>query len=95
MGHRQREKEGMGDGGAESRGIFSAHKKRSRPPRELVLDYKDVDTLRPFMAEGGRIVPARVSRLNSKQQRHLAREIKRAQQLALLPASDAHRGLHG
>lgn len=51
----------------------------------MKFDYKDVETLQGFLTPGGRIVAARVSRLNAKQQRQLAREVKRARQLALLP----------
>ena len=60
-------------------------RRRQRPPKEMTFDYKDVDTLQDFLTPGGRIVPARVSRLNSKQQRQLARAVKRARQIALLP----------
>ena len=60
-------------------------KRRQRPPRDMVFDYKDVETLQNFLTPGGRIVAARVSRLNAKQQRQLATEVKRARQLALLP----------
>jgi small subunit ribosomal protein S18 len=65
-------------------------RRRERPPVDLLLDYKDIDTLRPFLSEGGRIVPSRVNRLNRKQQRVLTIEIKRARQLALVPVSDRH-----
>ncbi|MBN20536.1 MAG: 30S ribosomal protein S18 [Bdellovibrionaceae bacterium] len=57
---------------------------------ELVFDYKDLDTLKPFISEGGRIVPARVSRLSKAQQIRLTTAIKRARQLAILPVSDRH-----
>jgi small subunit ribosomal protein S18 len=77
-------------GGEEGRGeVFS--RRRSRPPVDLVFDYKDIETLRQFITEGGRIVAARISRLSRGQQRRLAVEIKRARQLALLPISDRHR----
>lgn len=65
-------------------------RKRERPPLDLIVDYKDIETLRPFISEGGRIVPSRVNRLNRKQQRVLQAEVKRARQLALLPISDRH-----
>lgn len=60
-------------------------KRRQRPPKEMKFDYKDIDALQNFLTPGGRIVAARVSRLNAKQQRQLAREVRRARQLALLP----------
>jgi small subunit ribosomal protein S18 len=68
----------------------SLPRRRSKPPIDLFLDYKDVETLHPFLGEGGRIVAARMSRLNRKQQRELTRAVKRARQLALLPISDQH-----
>ena len=65
-------------------------RRRERPALDLIVDYKDIETLRPFISEGGRIVPSRVNRLNRKQQRVLQAEVKRARQLALLPISDRH-----
>ncbi len=49
------------------------------------IDYKDVETLRKFLTERARIVPKRVSGTCAKHQRALARAIKRARILALLP----------
>lgn len=60
-------------------------KRRQRPPRGMTFDYRDVETLQNFLSPGGRIVAARVSRLNAKQQRQLARAVKRARNIALLP----------
>ncbi len=60
-------------------------KRRSRPSKDMEFDYKDVDLLSQFTSPGGKIVAARVSRLNAKQQRQLARAVKRARQLALIP----------
>ncbi len=68
-------------------------RRRERPALDLIMDYKDIETLKPFVSEGGRIVPARVNRLNRTQQRVLQGEIKRARQLALLPISDRHTSL--
>ncbi len=65
-------------------------RRRERPPVDLLIDYKDTETLRPFLSEGGRIVPSRVNRLNRKQQRVLGAEIKRARHLAMIPMSDRH-----
>ena len=65
-------------------------RRRERPPVDLIVDYKDVESIKPFLSEGGRIVPSRVNRLNRKQQRMLSTEIKRARQLALVPISDRH-----
>lgn len=65
-------------------------RKRPRPAADLFFDYKDVELLKSFLTESGKIVPARVSRLSRAQQRQLAREIKRARQLALLPVASSH-----
>ncbi|HML24759.1 MAG TPA: 30S ribosomal protein S18 [Aggregatilinea sp.] len=51
-------------------------------------DYKDVDTLRRFITERAKIRPRRQTGLTSKHQRLLARQIKRARHLALLPFTD-------
>ncbi len=67
---------------ASEQGFF---KRRPRPSKDMVFDYKDVEMLSQFTSPGGKIVPARVSRLNAKQQRLLAAAVKRARQLALLP----------
>ena len=48
-------------------------------------DYKDVDLLRKFITERGKILPRRISGLTAKQQRDLTTAIKRARMLALLP----------
>jgi ribosomal protein S18 len=69
----------------ESKGGGATARRRPRPAADLVFDYKDVDLLRRFLTEEGKIVPARMSRLNRKQQSNLTTEVKRARQLALLP----------
>ena len=55
------------------------------------INYKDVDTLRRFITDRGKIRPRRQTGLTSKHQRQLAREIKRARFLALLPYTDHSR----
>lgn len=49
------------------------------------IDYKDVDLLRKFVTERGKILPRRITGLTAKQQRDLTQAIKRARILALLP----------
>lgn len=49
------------------------------------IDYKDVDLLRKFVTERGKILPRRITGLTAKQQRALTQSIKRARILALLP----------
>lgn len=53
--------------------------------RKLNLDYKNPARLRAFTTERGKILPRRRTGLCAKHQRILAREIKRARILALLP----------
>jgi small subunit ribosomal protein S18 len=49
------------------------------------IDYKDVDLLRKFITERGKILPRRLTGLTAKQQRALTIAIKRSRLLALLP----------
>ncbi len=49
------------------------------------IDYKDVELLKRFLNEQGKILPRRVTGTSLKNQRRLARAVKRARQLALLP----------
>ena len=53
------------------------------------IDYKDIATLKNYISESGKIVPSRITGTRAKYQRQLARAIKRARYLALLPYSDA------
>ena len=55
------------------------------------IDYKDVDVLRDFIRENGKIVPARLTGTRAFFQRQLSVCIKRARYLALLPYSDQHK----
>ena len=60
--------------------------KRRGPDRQnVVLDYKQPEELKRFLNEYGRIRPRRQTRLSPADQRKLAREVKRARHLALLP----------
>jgi len=49
------------------------------------IDYKDVETLKKFISERGKILPRRVTGTSAKYQRMLTKAIKRARQIALLP----------
>ncbi|HLP90608.1 MAG TPA: 30S ribosomal protein S18 [Nostocaceae cyanobacterium] len=53
------------------------------------IDYKDVDLLRKFVTERGKILPRRITGLTSQQQRALTLAIKRARIVALLPFINA------
>jgi small subunit ribosomal protein S18 len=59
-----------------------------RRPRQVVPDYvdwKDVELLRQFIPERGKIMPRRISGITAKDQRRIATAIKRARSMALLP----------
>jgi len=49
------------------------------------IDYKDVRQMQRYVSERGKIVPSRITAVSAKKQRELARAIKRARFLALLP----------
>ncbi len=50
-----------------------------------VIDYKDIRLLQRYVSERGKIVPSRITAVSAKKQRELARAIKRARFLGLLP----------
>ncbi len=54
------------------------------------IDYKDLNTLKAYVSENGKIVPSRITGTKAKYQRKLTSAIKRARALALLPYTDAH-----
>jgi small subunit ribosomal protein S18 len=54
------------------------------------IDYKDLNLLKQYVSESGKIVPSRITGTRAKYQRQLASAIKRARFLALLPYSDSH-----
>ncbi|WP_416884849.1 30S ribosomal protein S18 [Marinospirillum sp.] len=54
------------------------------------IDYKDLDLLKGYVTETGKIVPSRITGTKAKYQRQLSTAIKRARFLALLPFSDSH-----
>ncbi len=49
------------------------------------IDYKDIKLLQRFISERGKIVPSRITAVSAKKQRELAKAIKRARNLALIP----------
>ena len=74
-------------GGAGGRRPFFRRRKRcpfsgKNAPK---IDYKDVKLLSRYVSERGKIVPSRITAVSAKKQRLLARAIKRARYLALLP----------
>lgn len=55
------------------------------------IDYKDINLLRNYIMENGKIVPSRITGTSAKYQRQLSTAIKRARFLALLPYCDSHK----
>jgi small subunit ribosomal protein S18 len=58
--------------------VFSA-------PNAKPIDWKDVNTLRGYISERGKIMPSRITYVSNKKQRELANAIKRARYMALMP----------
>lgn len=54
------------------------------------IDYKDVEILKDFITENGKIMPARITGTKAGYQRQLSTAIKRARYLALMPYTDLH-----
>ena len=54
------------------------------------VDYKDIDVLKDFVQENGKIMPARITGTKARYQRQLSVAIKRARFLALMPYTDVH-----
>ena len=71
---------------------FSRRRKYCRFTAEGIeqIDYKDVELLKDFITEVGKIMPARITGTRARYQRQLATAIKRARFLALLPYTDQH-----
>ena len=55
------------------------------------FNYKNVDLLKRYITETGKIIPARVSNITAAEQRKLTKAVKIARFLALLPYADSHR----
>ena len=68
-------------------------RKHSQPPvaSGAEIDYKDLDLLKAYISDTGKIVPSRVTGTSARHQRQLARSVKRARYLALLPYTDSHK----
>ncbi len=76
---------GGGAGGGFRRGRKSCPFSGDQGPK---IDYKDVNLLRRFITERGKIMPSRITAVSAKKQRELAQAIKRARYIALLPYAD-------
>ena len=55
------------------------------------IDYKDVNTLKNYISETGKIVPSRITGVQTRVQRQLAKAIKHARFVGLLPYCDSHK----
>ena len=55
------------------------------------LSYKDINLLKQFITETGKIIPARVTGVTASNQRRLTKNIKIARFLALIPYTDMHK----
>ena len=55
------------------------------------INYKNIDLLKRYITETGKIVPGRVSGVTSSQQRKITKAIKVARYMALLPYTDSHK----
>jgi small subunit ribosomal protein S18 len=72
--------------GDKKKSKFTRKKVCKFSPEEIAtIDYKDVNRLRYFITERGKIIPSRISGASAKSQRYLVRQIKRARHIALLP----------
>lgn len=67
---------------------FSRHKKSVST--EIDVDYKDVETLKRYLSETGKIIPSRITATKAGFQRRLSIAIKRARYLALIQYCDRH-----
>ena len=54
------------------------------------IDYKDLNLIREYITETGKILPSRITGTKAKYQRQISTAVKRARFLALIPYSDNH-----
>ena len=90
FGNRNKNKDRKKDDKA-SRPLFKRRKFcRFTAEKIAEVDYKDLDILKDFINENGKIIPARITGTKAGFQRQLSVAIKRARFLALLPYTDLH-----
>lgn len=72
---------------------MTANFRRKKIPltNEVDVDYYNINVLKNYLTETGKIVPSRITGSSTGFQRHLARSIKLARYLGLLPYCDSHR----
>lgn len=74
-----------------SGGGFRVRRKKFRfNADDASIDYKDLNTLKGYITESGKMVPSRITGASAKFQRQLSSAIKLARYLALLPYCDQH-----
>ncbi|KTD09289.1 30S ribosomal protein S18 [Legionella jamestowniensis] len=74
-----------------STSYFRRKKMRFSAEGSSEIDYKDVNVLKNYITETGKIVPSRITGTPTRPQRQLAQAIKWARFLGLLPYCDSHR----
>jgi len=91
MGKKCVGKDGKPSRDSGNRGLFKRRKFcRFTAEGAKEVDYKDVEVLKEFITENGKIIPARITGTKTHFQRQLSAAIKRARFLALLPYTDLH-----
>ncbi|MEW5904564.1 MAG: 30S ribosomal protein S18 [Pseudomonadota bacterium] len=74
-----------------SRNLFKRRKFcRFTAEKIAEVDYKDINILKEFITENGKLIPARITGTKARYQRQLSVAVKRARFLALLPYTDLH-----
>jgi small subunit ribosomal protein S18 len=83
---------GKDKGKEKKRGALFRRRKFCRFTAEGIkeVDYKDINILKDFINENGKIIPARITGTKARYQRQLGIAIKRARFIALLPYTDLH-----
>lgn len=70
---------------------MARNRKKDRLNQEgIEIDYKQIDLLKNYLTEAGKIVPSRVTGTSVQNQRKIAKAIKQARFLALIPYTDKH-----
>lgn len=89
-GGSSRDKEGRNSRDKKKRGKKKMTFRKRRPPADLKFDYKDLNSMLPFLTEEGKLVAARVSGLSAIQQRALTTAVKRARHLGFISPVNKH-----
>ena len=71
--------------------VYFRRKKMNHADSVMNIDYKDVNFLKNYITETGKIVPSRITGMSARVQRQITAAIKYARLLGLLPYCDSHR----